>query len=79
MLTTSSHPSRVVIDRSSADPAAAQLVQLRYFSGLTMARAAEALDLAPRTADRLWVFARAWLFRELSGENWREPGVDSAN
>jgi len=47
------------------DPLATQLVQLRYFAGLTQTEAAEMLDLAPRTADRLWAFARAWLHREI--------------
>ena len=48
------------------DRAAAKLVQLRYFAGLTMAEAAEALNISPRTADRTWAFAKAWLHRELS-------------
>ncbi|MDB5384592.1 MAG: sigma factor [Planctomycetaceae bacterium] len=48
------------------DPAAAQLVQLRYFARLTLAEAAEALGISPRTADRTWAFAKAWLHRELS-------------
>ncbi len=48
------------------DRAAAELVQLRYFAGLTMAEAAEALKISPRTADRTWAFAKAWLHRELS-------------
>jgi RNA polymerase sigma factor (TIGR02999 family) len=51
-----------------ADPAAAQLVKLRYFSGLTIPQAAEVLDVSPRTADRLWVYARAWLFRRIGRE-----------
>lgn len=49
------------------DPQAAELVQLRYFSGLTIPQAAAALDLSPRSADRLWAFARAWLYRQLKG------------
>jgi RNA polymerase sigma factor (TIGR02999 family) len=60
------------------DAQAAELVQLRYFSGLTIPQAAEALEIAPRTADRIWSFARAWLHRELSGQNWRDSGTDSA-
>ena len=48
------------------DSPAAELVQLRYFSGLSIPQAAEALGMAPRSADRLWSFARAWLLRELS-------------
>lgn len=47
-------------------PDAAQLVQLLYFSGLSRTEAAEILEISPRTADRLWAFARAWLRREMS-------------
>jgi RNA polymerase sigma factor (TIGR02999 family) len=46
---------------------AAELVQLRYFAGLTLPDAAEALGMAPRTAGRLWAYARAWLRREVEG------------
>jgi RNA polymerase sigma factor (TIGR02999 family) len=53
---------------TSADPQAAQLVQLRYFAGLSIPEAARALGVSPRTADRLWAFARAWLLRELGGD-----------
>jgi RNA polymerase sigma factor (TIGR02999 family) len=47
------------------DPLKARLVELRYFAGLTGDQAAEVLDISPSTADRHWVFARAWLRREL--------------
>jgi RNA polymerase sigma factor (sigma-70 family) len=47
------------------DPLKAQLVELRYFAGMTGDQAAEALGISPRTADRHWVFARAWLRREM--------------
>ena len=53
---------------TSVDPQAAQLVQLRYFAGLSIPEAARALGVSPRTADRLWAFARAWLLREVGGE-----------
>jgi RNA polymerase sigma factor (TIGR02999 family) len=53
---------------AAADPDAARLVELRYFSGLSIPQAAEVLDVSPRTADRLWAYARAWLLRELQGE-----------
>lgn len=49
------------------DPVAAQLIQLRYFTGLTIPAAADVLKISPRSADRLWSFARAWLHREISG------------
>jgi RNA polymerase sigma factor (TIGR02999 family) len=44
---------------------AAELVKLRFFGGLTLPEAAAALDISPRTADRLWAYARAWLHQEL--------------
>jgi len=47
------------------DPPAAELVKLRYFVGMTMEEAASALGLAPRTAERLWTYAKVWLRREL--------------
>jgi RNA polymerase sigma factor (TIGR02999 family) len=53
---------------ASADPQAAQLVQLRYFAGLSIPEAAKSLGVSPRTADRLWAFARVWLLREVGGD-----------
>ncbi len=49
------------------DPVKARLVELRYFAGLTSDQAAEILGISPSTADRHWVFARAWLRREVLG------------
>ena len=49
------------------DPLKARLVELRYFAGLTGDEAAEILSISPSTADRHWVFARAWLRREVQG------------
>jgi RNA polymerase sigma factor (TIGR02999 family) len=48
-------------------PAKARLVELRYFAGLTGEQAAEILGISPSTADRHWVYARAWLRREMQG------------
>jgi RNA polymerase sigma factor (TIGR02999 family) len=42
-------------------PVAAELVKLRFFAGMTLRDAADALGLPRRTADRHWAFARAWL------------------
>lgn len=50
----------------ATDFAAAQLVKLRYFAGLTMPEAAAALGMPLRTAERNWTYARTWLCRELS-------------
>lgn len=47
------------------DATACELVKLRYFAGLSLRDAGQALELAPRTADRLWAFAKAWLLREI--------------
>jgi RNA polymerase sigma factor (TIGR02999 family) len=47
------------------DPLKARLVELRYFAGLTGEQAAAVLHLSPSSADRQWVYARAWLRREL--------------
>ena len=52
---------------AGADPTAAELVKLRYFAGLTIPQAAEALGIGARSADRLWAYARAWLRDALSG------------
>ena len=49
------------------DDQAAQLVKLRYYAGLTIRQAAEVLQVSPRTADRIWAFARAWLHQEIYG------------
>ena len=48
------------------EPEAAAIVRLRFFAGLSVDQTAEALGLSPRTVDRRWKFARAWMFRELS-------------
>ena len=50
------------------DHAKAELVKLRFFAGLSVAQAAEALGISRATADRHWRFARAWLFHELSAK-----------
>ena len=47
--------------------AAAKVVELRYFAGLTIQQTAEALGISVRTANRHWAFARAWLYQEISG------------
>src|SRR5262245_48093624 len=49
------------------DAAAAQLVKLRFFAGLTMDEAAAALGVSPRTAYYTWTYARSWLHKEMRG------------
>jgi RNA polymerase sigma factor (TIGR02999 family) len=53
---------------SAVDRASADLVKLRYYAGLSIDEAAEALGISPRTADRRWAYARAWLRQEMLGE-----------
>ena len=53
---------------AQADPQAAELVKLRYFAGLPIPRVAELMGLSPRSADRLWAYARAWLRREIRAD-----------
>jgi RNA polymerase sigma factor (TIGR02999 family) len=57
------------LDRlAEVDPPAAELVKLRYFAGLALPEVADVLDRSPRSADRLWAFARAWLHDAIHGD-----------
>jgi RNA polymerase sigma factor (TIGR02999 family) len=49
------------------DPLKARLVKLRYFAGLTIEEAAQALGISPTTAKRYWVYARSWLYGKVRG------------
>jgi RNA polymerase sigma factor (TIGR02999 family) len=60
------------LDRfAEAEPVAAQVVKLRFFTGLTIEQTARALAISVRTANRHFVFAKAWLFQQL-----RSSGVE---
>jgi RNA polymerase sigma factor (TIGR02999 family) len=52
---------------AGVDPEKARLVELRYFTGLTIEDTAEMLGVSPATVKREWALARAWLHREISG------------
>ena len=54
-----------LVQLAEQDPVKAKLVELRFFAGLTGVQAAEVLGISASAADRLWVFTRAWLRREL--------------
>ena len=57
------------LDRlATVDARAAEVVKLCFFVGLTQEQAAKELGLSLATAERLWSFARAWLFREMQKE-----------
>jgi RNA polymerase sigma factor (TIGR02999 family) len=78
-VTTQSHQDEVlaideVLERLGAeDSQAAELVKLRYFAGLSVEEAAEALGLSRATAYRHWTYARAWVRCEVLGEG-EPPG-----
>jgi RNA polymerase sigma factor (TIGR02999 family) len=66
------HEDLIALDEALAkltavDRAAAEIVQLRYFAGLSLPDAANLMGISPQTADRLWAYARAWLQREIRG------------
>jgi RNA polymerase sigma factor (TIGR02999 family) len=54
------------------DPLKARLVELRFFGGLTLAQAAECLNISPSSADRAWRYARAWLYSAMSADDLQE-------
>jgi len=56
---------------AALDPQQGRIVELRFFGGLTVDETAEALGVSPRTVDREWRMARAWLQRELEEERRR--------
>jgi RNA polymerase sigma factor (TIGR02999 family) len=56
------------------DPRKAELVKLRYFGGLTIPEAAQALGISVTTANRYWSYARAWLHEDLAAGS--DPASD---
>jgi RNA polymerase sigma factor (TIGR02999 family) len=72
------HEQLIALDEALAqlaveDPGAAQLVNLRFFAGLTLQEAAATLGLSQRTAERQWTYARAWLYARLRSD---APGAE---
>ena len=53
---------------AAEDRTVADVVKLRFFAGLTTAQAAAALDIALRTANRHWAYAKAWLYQQLAAK-----------
>ena len=53
---------------AAGDPQAAELVKLRFFTGLTIKQSAEVLGISARSANDVWTYARAWLLREIEGD-----------
>ena len=53
---------------AAQDPRKCQIVELRYFGGLTVEETAQFLKMSRRSVEREWNMAKAWLYRALSGE-----------
>ena len=71
MLTSAQADELVALDDALArlgevDPRAARVVELRFFGGLTETETARALDVSPKTVQRDWLVARAWLWKEVA-------------
>lgn len=60
---------------ANVDPRGAQVVELRFFGGLSMAEVAQALDVSLSSAEREWRAARAWLGSRLQAEPREPPGA----
>ncbi|MBV8818928.1 MAG: sigma-70 family RNA polymerase sigma factor [Acidobacteriaceae bacterium] len=54
---------------AAMDPKQARLVELRFFAGLSIEEAAEALQISPSTANRQWNSARAWLYKQVASHD----------
>jgi RNA polymerase sigma factor (TIGR02999 family) len=57
------------------DPRKGQIIEMRFFGGLSVEETAEALDISPATVRRDWSIAKLWLYRELSGGANDERGT----
>jgi RNA polymerase sigma factor (TIGR02999 family) len=73
LVQASDHGSLLDLDEAltklaAAEPELARLVELRYFAGLTIEQAAQAMGVSARTAKRNWAYARAWLRRAMDRE-----------
>jgi RNA polymerase sigma factor (TIGR02999 family) len=66
--------SDAVDDLAREDPVKAELVKLRYFAGLSVQDAADALGISRATADRYWAYAKVWLYCRVSGERPHPAG-----
>ena len=63
------------LDRlANEDPVKAELVKLRYFTGLSVQEAADVLGISRATADRYWAYAKVWLYRAVTGADEPAPG-----
>jgi RNA polymerase sigma-70 factor (ECF subfamily) len=71
LVSSRSHPEVLALDDAlnaleKVDPRKSQVVELRFFGGLSVQETAEVLKVSPDTVTRDWTLAKAWLLRELS-------------
>lgn len=62
---------KALTELAEIDQSKAEIVKLRYFAGLKLEQAAEALNISPSTAQRRWVYAKAWLFRRIRSQDYK--------
>ena len=67
-------PELVAVDEAlkelaRIDARKSEIVEMRFFGGLTVEETSEALEISPETVMRDWKLAKAWLLRELSRED----------
>jgi DNA-directed RNA polymerase specialized sigma24 family protein len=58
-----------LMDLEAIDSRKSQIIEFRFFGGLTVEETAEVLKISPRTVKREWSLAQAWLYCALKGEN----------
>ena len=68
-----------LIGLAAVDARKSQVVELRFFGGLSVQETAEVLKVSPETVKRDWRFAKAWLHRVLSGEKGDKAGATAAS
>jgi RNA polymerase sigma factor (TIGR02999 family) len=68
-----------LVELAALDPRKSQVVELRFFGGLSVEETAEVLKVSPETVKRDWRFAKSWLHRVLSGEKDDDTGALAAS
>jgi RNA polymerase sigma-70 factor, ECF subfamily len=68
-----------LVELAALDPRKSQVVELRFFGGLSVEETAEVLKVSPKTVKRDWRFAKSWLHRVLSGDKGDEAGTFAAS
>jgi RNA polymerase sigma-70 factor, ECF subfamily len=68
-----------LVELAALDPRKSQVVELRFFGGLSVEETAEVLKVSPKTVKRDWRFAKSWLHRVLSGDKGDEAGAFAAS